>query len=114
MARQTTFTQTCTVGRGHVHAQNDYVAGGSTVIYFLHTIFSLPFRIWLTVFLFVCRALIAGAFQALYVYTPEVYPTRVRALGLGMSSTVGRIGGIISPYIAQVRVLTVLNCDNPT
>ena len=48
------------------------------------------------------------------MYTPEVYPTRVRALGLGMSSTVGRIGGIISPYIAQVRVLTVLNCDNPT
>ena len=76
--------------------------------------FSLPYRIWLTVFLFVCRALIAGAFQALYVYTPEVYPTRVRALGLGISSTVGRIGGIISPYIAQVHVLTVVNCDNST
>ena len=68
----------------------------------LQTLSLPPLRIWLTVFLFVCRALIAGSFQALYVYTPEVYPTRVRALGVGVSSTIGRIGGIISPYIAQV------------
>ena len=36
------------------------------------------------------------------MYTPEVYPTKVRALGLGTGSTFGRIGGIVVPYIAQV------------
>ena len=60
------------------------------------------YRIYLTVVIFVCRGLIAGIFQALFVYTPEVYPTKVRAVGLGTSSTFGRIGGIVVPYIAQV------------
>ena len=44
------------------------------------------------------------------MYTPEVYPTKVRALGLGASSTFGRIGGIVVPYIAQVCVLCVCVC----
>lgn len=65
---------------------------------------SISCRIYLTIIIFVCRGLIAGIFQALFVYTPEVYPTKVRALGLGTSSTFGRIGGIVVPYIAQVHV----------
>ena len=44
----------------------------------------------------------AGAFLAVFVYTPEVYPTKIRALGLATSSSLGRIGGMVSPYIAQV------------
>jgi MFS family permease len=58
-------------------------------------------RIVLTIILFICRGLIAGIFQAVYVYTPEVYSTTVRGLGLGLSSTFGRIGGVIIPYVAQ-------------
>ena len=33
--------------------------------------------------LFAARAFISGTFQAAYVYTPEVYPTSMRAVGLG-------------------------------
>lgn len=55
-----------------------------------------------TVFLFVVRGLITGAFQASYVYTPEVYPTAVRSTGLGVCSTLARVGGMITPYVAQV------------
>ena len=33
--------------------------------------------------LFAARAFISGTFQAAYVYTPEVYPTTMRAVGLG-------------------------------
>ena len=33
--------------------------------------------------LFAARAFISGSFQAAYVYTPEVYPTSMRATGLG-------------------------------
>ncbi|KAG8455704.1 hypothetical protein GDO86_001771 [Hymenochirus boettgeri] len=67
----------------------------------------------LTVFLFIARAFISGGFQAAYVYTPEVYPTATRALGLGTCSGMARVGALITPFIAQVMLessvyLTVL------
>ena len=34
-----------------------------------------------------------------YVYIAEIYPTRVRSLGLGFSSAMGAIGSFLSPYI---------------
>uniref|UniRef100_A0A914C326 Major facilitator superfamily (MFS) profile domain-containing protein n=1 Tax=Acrobeloides nanus TaxID=290746 RepID=A0A914C326_9BILA len=49
-----------------------------------------------------CRAFIAGAYQALYVYTPEVYPTTLRGIGLGTANALARIGSIITPFVAQV------------
>lgn len=55
-------------------------------------------------FLFAARAFISGAFQAAYVYTPEVYPTHIRAIGLGSCSGLARVGAIITPFIAQVML----------
>jgi len=52
--------------------------------------------------LFAARAFISGSFQAAYVYTPEVYPTSMRATGLGACSGFARIGALITPFIAQV------------
>ncbi|XP_071789643.1 synaptic vesicle 2-related protein-like isoform X2 [Asterias amurensis] len=63
-------------------------------------------RFGLTVLLFAARAFISGGFQALYVYTPEVYPTHVRAIGLGSCSSAARIGAIITPFVAQVMLAT--------
>lgn len=40
-----------------------------------------------------------GAWGALYAYTPENYPTPLRATGSGIASGVGRIGSIIAPYL---------------
>ncbi|GMT26149.1 hypothetical protein PFISCL1PPCAC_17446 [Pristionchus fissidentatus] len=59
-------------------------------------------RTWIVWILFFARALIAGAFQTAYVYTPEVYPTPMRALGIGTASAFGRMGAIVTPYVAQV------------
>ncbi|XP_064612185.1 synaptic vesicle 2-related protein-like [Liolophura sinensis] len=56
----------------------------------------------LTLFLFVARGFISGAFQAAYVYTPEVYPTSIRAMGLGACSGMARVGAIVTPFVAQV------------
>uniref|UniRef100_A0A8C7VK39 Synaptic vesicle 2-related protein n=1 Tax=Oncorhynchus mykiss TaxID=8022 RepID=A0A8C7VK39_ONCMY len=61
-------------------------------------------RTWLTVLIFIARAFIAGGFQAAYVYTPEVYPTATRALGLGTSSGMARVGALITPFVAQVML----------
>ncbi len=56
----------------------------------------------LTLFLFVVRAFVTGVFQVAYVYTPEVYPTKSRALGLGLCNMMARVGGIITPIVADV------------
>ncbi|MTV14251.1 MULTISPECIES: MFS transporter [Bradyrhizobium] len=43
-----------------------------------------------------------GMWSALYAYTPELYPTHVRATGTGFASAVGRIGSLIGPYMIGV------------
>ncbi|NME04743.1 MFS transporter [Psychrobacillus sp. BL-248-WT-3] len=40
-----------------------------------------------------------GAWGALYAYSPEQYPTVIRATGSGMAASVGRIGGILGPLL---------------
>src|SRR5690606_6623368 len=39
-----------------------------------------------------------GAWGVLYTYTPEQYPTNIRAVGSGWAGAVGRIGGIAAPF----------------
>jgi putative MFS transporter len=38
-----------------------------------------------------------GAWSALYAYTPELYPTRVRGTGSGAAASMGRAAGVIAP-----------------
>lgn len=71
---------------------------------FTFLLFMCTSRNLMTFFLFAARGLISGAFQAAYVYTPEVYPTANRALGLGCCSGMARVGAIITPFIAQVLI----------
>lgn len=59
-------------------------------------------RAMLTLAIFVIRGLIAGVFQAAYAYTPGLYPTHLRSIGVSTCSAVARIGAMITPYIAQV------------
>jgi len=59
-------------------------------------------RVLLTTILFFVRGLASGVFQAAYVYTPEVYPTVLRSVGVGACSGMARLGAALTPYIAQV------------
>ncbi len=45
-----------------------------------------------------------GAWGVLYTITPEQYPTVVRATGSGAAAAVGRLGGIIGPFLTPVLV----------
>jgi MFS transporter, putative metabolite:H+ symporter len=45
-----------------------------------------------------------GAWGALYAYTPENYPTLVRASGAGFASAFGRVGSMIAPLLVGVLV----------
>ncbi|HEV8654560.1 MAG TPA: MFS transporter [Candidatus Limnocylindria bacterium] len=48
-----------------------------------------------------------GAWGIVYTYSPELYPTAVRATGAGVAAAVGRIGGIIGPFLTPVLVPTL-------
>jgi len=45
-----------------------------------------------------------AAWAALYTFTPEVYPTELRCIGVGMASAMHSLAGIIAPYLAGLLV----------
>ena len=48
-----------------------------------------------------------GAWGVVYTITPELYPTSVRATGSGVAAAVGRVGGIVGPYLTPVLVTAI-------
>ena len=43
-----------------------------------------------------------GAWGVIYTYTPELYPTAIRALGSGWAAGFGRIGGMTAPMLVGI------------
>ncbi|KAM0730118.1 Organic cation transporter protein [Formica fusca] len=55
---------------------------------------------WLVVCLaMIGKLAITSSYGAIYVFTAEQFPTVIRNVGLGASSTFARIGGVIAPYV---------------
>ena len=52
-----------------------------------------------------------GAWGVIYTYTPELYPTSMRALGSGWAAGFGRIGGMIAPALVGIMIGTQLGID---
>ncbi|XP_048736820.2 organic anion transporter 3-like [Ostrea edulis] len=50
------------------------------------------------VFTLVGKAAITGSFSTIFLYTPELYPTNLRNVGIGVSSAFARVGGMLSPF----------------
>ncbi|KAL7140599.1 hypothetical protein ABFS83_09G129800 [Erythranthe nasuta] len=68
-------------------------------IFLLPLVFHQPQSLT-TGLLFGARICITGTFTILYIYAPELYPTSVRTTGVGVASSVGRIGGMVCPLVA--------------
>lgn len=49
-----------------------------------------------------------GSWGALYAYTPEVYPTQLRATGMGAASAMTRVAGLLAPLLGGVLLATSL------
>eukprot|EP00301_Raphidiophrys_heterophryoidea_P021266 c5743_g1_i1.p2 GENE.c5743_g1_i1~~c5743_g1_i1.p2 ORF type:complete len:144 (+),score=40.07 c5743_g1_i1:509-940(+) len=45
---------------------------------------------------------IRGAHSLIFVYTSEVYPTALRASGLGLAASIARVTGILSPILGAL------------
>jgi putative MFS transporter len=50
-------------------------------------------------FAFLMYVFMSGVYPAMYAYSSEVYPTNIRATGLGVASAFGRIGAIGAPIL---------------
>eukprot|EP01062_Namystynia_karyoxenos_P023307 TRINITY_DN19003_c0_g1_i1.p1 TRINITY_DN19003_c0_g1~~TRINITY_DN19003_c0_g1_i1.p1 ORF type:complete len:609 (+),score=158.22 TRINITY_DN19003_c0_g1_i1:176-2002(+) len=53
-------------------------------------------------FIFFARGSVAGLFQVIFLYTPEVYPTSLRARAIGLFSAFARLGGMLTPFVSDV------------
>ncbi|MBE6100454.1 MAG: MFS transporter [Anaerovibrio sp.] len=52
-----------------------------------------------------------GAWGVIYTYTPELYPTSMRALGSGWAAGFGRIGGMIAPALVGIMIGNQMGID---
>ena len=52
--------------------------------------------------LWMARLFIAGVFQVLFIYTPEIFTTEIRARGLGLCVAFARVGGMATPLISTI------------
>ncbi|XP_012946352.1 solute carrier family 22 member 8, partial [Aplysia californica] len=48
-----------------------------------------------------------GSFDAVFHYTPEMFPTNIRNQALGVSSFIGRVGGMLAPFIGILADLAI-------
>lgn len=53
-----------------------------------------------TALLFGARMFISATFIVACIYAPEVYPTNLRATGVGIATAMGRVGGMVCPLVA--------------
>lgn len=51
------------------------------------------------------KGCLASSFNCIFLYTGEVYPTVIRQTGLGMGSTMARVGSISSPLVSMTAEL---------
>ncbi|XP_067034389.1 organic cation transporter protein-like [Acropora muricata] len=71
------------------------------------------YRYIVTTLAVIGKACIISTFLGIYVFTVELYPTVIRNTGMGVCSTMARIGSIISPYIVLLADLPGMNKTLP-
>ncbi|XP_047374188.1 solute carrier family 22 member 6 [Sciurus carolinensis] len=52
------------------------------------------------------KGCLAASFNCIFLYTGELYPTVIRQTGLGMGSTMARVGSIVSPLVSMTAELS--------
>ncbi|XP_037519728.1 organic cation transporter protein [Rhipicephalus sanguineus] len=75
------------------------LAGAACIL----TIFFSGKTLWVKItFAMFGKFLITASYGILYVYSAEIYPTVVRNVGVGSSSTIARFGAIIAPFVKEL------------
>ncbi|XP_033061465.1 solute carrier family 22 member 6 isoform X2 [Trachypithecus francoisi] len=51
------------------------------------------------------KGCLAASFNCIFLYTGELYPTMIRQTGMGIGSTMARVGSIVSPLVSMTAEL---------
>ncbi|VDK84968.1 unnamed protein product, partial [Onchocerca ochengi] len=78
------------------------ILAGSACISTLFTNISHEHPLFIAIMAYVGKFGIAGSFAVIYLFSGELYPTVLRAIGMGMSSMVAGSGLILAPYIVRL------------
>lgn len=73
-----------------------YLVGSAVSAFWLS---AMTDPVWITTAGIFLSFFLNGTYAGVYAYTPEVYPTWLRATGVGLSSSFGRVGSITAPLI---------------
>jgi MFS family permease len=76
-----------------------YIAGGVAILAAFGLDLSAEIRLQL---LFVVGAAVYGVFSAHVFYLPELFPTRLRALGSGFTYNIGRVVAALGPSVVGI------------
>jgi len=79
----------------------------SAVGCFLYAVLSDPLTIAAAMMLMSFALL--GTWGALYAFTPELYPTPLRASGMGLAGAMARLGGLLAPTVVGMVVTYSFN-----
>ncbi|XP_052792947.1 organic cation transporter protein-like [Mya arenaria] len=60
-----------------------------------------------TGFSLVGKSASTGSFSTVFLYTPEIYPTNYRNSGLGIASSISRIGGLLAPFASNLALIAM-------
>jgi OCT family organic cation transporter-like MFS transporter 4/5 len=84
--------------------------GCGTILGAISSLLMIPFmfipnaEVAVTVFGILGKAFITTAYSSVYVVTSDTYPTSIRAVGMGASTSIGRIGSLGASFVGGVLV----------
>jgi len=93
----------CCLGRRFTLTASLILCGGACLVYSLVSVPTLK-----TIFFLISKFAVTASFGTIYLYTSELFPTKLRSCCVGLSSTCGRLGAIVSPYVSSLGSVTGL------
>jgi len=89
------------ISRRHFLIGSFWIAAASTLVL---TVWNPVPAVAMTVLFAVFAGVLSAASNLVYVYLPELFPTALRASGIGLASAVSRIGSAFSTFLLPVIV----------
>ncbi|XP_048240247.1 organic cation transporter protein-like [Haliotis rufescens] len=94
------------IGRKSLHCAAMILGGICCTATILPVLYGSGDLNWITIMLaLVGRAFVSASFAVVTLYTSELFPTVVRNSVMAVASICSRIGGVISPYIANLALV---------
>eukprot|EP00026_Physarum_polycephalum_P006928 Phypoly_transcript_06981.p1 GENE.Phypoly_transcript_06981~~Phypoly_transcript_06981.p1 ORF type:complete len:484 (+),score=74.49 Phypoly_transcript_06981:173-1624(+) len=87
---------------GAKNAQAIYFIGSGVLTVVIASVKSVETQFLAILMSLLIRFFTAGSLYCTYLLTPAIYPTNIRSVGFGAGSSMSRVGGMITPFVANL------------